>query len=43
MARQSRTARKPRRWLLLTTSLAAVLVVGVPAGAFASEFLARTG
>ncbi|WP_447943596.1 hypothetical protein [Microbacterium aurum] len=43
VARQSRAARKPRRWLLLTTSLAAVLVVGVPAGAFGSEFLARTG
>ena len=42
-ARQSRSARKSRRWLLLTTSLAAVLVVGVPAGAFAAGFLARTG
>ncbi len=43
VVRHSRAARKPRRWLLLTTSLAAVLVVGVPAGAFASGFLARTG
>lgn len=41
--RQSRSSRKPRRWRILTMSLAALLVVGVPAGAFASGLLARTG
>lgn len=41
--RQARPARKARRWLLLSTGVAALLVVGVPAGAFASGFLARTG
>ncbi|UIN31182.1 hypothetical protein [Microbacterium binotii] len=41
--RRSRAARKPRRRLLIATSLAAVLVVGVPAGALASGLVARTG
>jgi len=41
--RRSRGTRGPRRRLLLATGLAAVLVVGVPAGALASGFLARTG
>lgn len=41
--RRSREARRPRRRWLLATSLAAVLVVSVPAGALASGFLARTG
>lgn len=41
--RQARNGRKPRRWVLLSTGLAALLVVGVPAGAAASGLLARTG
>lgn len=41
--RSARTARRPRHWVLLSTSLAALLVVGVPAGAIASGSLARTG
>lgn len=41
--RRAHTGRRPRRWMLLSAGLAALLVVGVPAGAFASGLLARTG
>lgn len=41
--RRARTDKKARRWLLVSTGIAALLVVGVPAGAYASGVLARTG
>ncbi len=43
VVRRARPASRPRRWPIWTAALAGVLVIGVPAGAVATGFAARTG